>query len=1036
MKKSTYLLLALATLFSLVGRPYLPATAHASRTASYVEPALLSSTDEILSVIVTAAEAQTAAQAVERVGGKVTSDLELIQAVGARITRHQLDTLLADPGIRSITANKEVRSSGSPGWVTEMRVVKAQHALEDEQLQPATVLPDGGFVSVAKNGKILIVNADGSQRARVSLSGGPFKTASVTVSDGTIYVAGEAKRVYALAADGAILWSFSSHEKFMAGVTLDPDARALYAVDEKCNVYALHPATGELLWEFSADSDGTPVSEPMVGQDGTIYVLTEKGYLLAINPDGSSAWTFVAGEGDPFRHSPLIAASGAIYFAGEEKRVIAVNADGSLKYRFATGSKVLAQPALAADGSLYIAAEDRSLYGLEPDGTQRFCFRPTTGKFKTSPVISADGATVYAAIEEKRLYAVDAASGAEQWSYHTPGMIKASPVLDASDNLILGDEHGRLVLLSPDGTVVYSRSLGDELAQSPRSASSGDIALRVGDNSLVTLSRMPEQWDGRPDVRPTGSKKVWDLANPVAIDVGADVVHAHVSPDGGRVTGEGVTVAVLDTGVYFTDQAKHELGPQIQKLFVGQADFVGDGTCVGSGSSQKGKGSDSIVQHADHCFYNEEKSLDLAGHGSHVAGIVWNQFTDDDTGVEMGIAPEADILSVRVLGPNGGTYEDVIEGIQYVVANKDTYNIGVLNVSLSADATVPYFVDPLNRAVEQAWAHGIVVVAAAGNDGPTAGTITVPGNDPYVITAGAVDSQRTPGYWAGDILPTWSGTGPTRDGFIKPDVLAPGAQIISYMYNDHENPENSAQLVREHPDFSENELLFRMSGTSMAAGVTSGVVALMLQAHPDLTPDQIKYRLMVTARPAMVDESVPVYNLLQQGVGRIWAPDAVLSDEASDGQANQGMDIHSDLAHGLGWVDANGDGWVQMDELDPEVMANHYQGPVLKVLSDDGRAYLYLTADPEGNLLGLGAAWADDMSWIDASTLVSAGLAWADGQLSIEQGMIWSGGLSAPNGLDWNALNWGGLNWGATDWASGEEANYGAISSTRWVGDQ
>ena len=123
-------------------------------------------------------------------------------------------------------------------------------------------------------------------------------------------------------------------------------------------------------------------------------------------------------------------------------------------------------------------------------------------------------------------------------------------------------------------------------------------------------------------------------------------------------------------------------------------------------------------------------------------------------------------------------------------SNKDAFNIRVMNLSLSAQATTPYFVDPLNRAVEAAWAEGIVVVAAAGNTGPEAETITVPGNDPYVITVGAVDSKRTPGYWADDILPSWSATGPTLDGFAKPDVLAPGANIVSFMYND---PDNAGQ---------------------------------------------------------------------------------------------------------------------------------------------------------------------------------------------------------------------------------------------------
>ena len=125
----------------------------------------------------------------------------------------------------------------------------------------------------------------------------------------------------------------------------------------------------------------------------------------------------------------------------------------------------------------------------------------------------------------------------------------------------------------------------------------------------------------------------------------------------------------------------------------------------------------------------------------------------------MGIAPAAQILSVRVLDENGiGTYEDVIEGIQSVVAQKSWFNIRVLNVSLCAEATTPYFMDPLNRAVEQAWANGIVVVTSAGNRGPGAETITVPGNDPYVITVGALNTRRTLFNWSDDTLTRWSST--------------------------------------------------------------------------------------------------------------------------------------------------------------------------------------------------------------------------------------------------------------------------------------
>ena len=144
----------------------------------------------------------------------------------------------------------------------------------------------------------------------------------------------------------------------------------------------------------------------------------------------------------------------------------------------------------------------------------------------------------------------------------------------------------------------------------------------------------------------------------------------------------------------------------------------------------------------------------------------------------------------------------------------------------------------------------------------------MPGNDPYVITVGAVDSNRTPGYWADDILPSWSATGPTLDGFAKPDVLAPGANIVSFMYNDQATRSTARPgWSRTTPTTPKPSSLFRMNGTSMATAVTSGVVALMLQAHPELTPDQVKFRLMYSARPALAEDDGSGLQRLPAGHG-------------------------------------------------------------------------------------------------------------------------------------------------------------------------
>ena len=278
-------------------------------------------------------------------------------------------------------------------WVTDLRVREGSYLLEGTQHSPATELPDGGFVSVAHNGKILIANADGSERARVSLSGGPFRKATLVAREGAIFVVGEARRVYALRSDGSTQWCFGGRETFKAGMALSADGQTLYVADEKRNVYALDSATGGVSWRLTPSTEGAVLAEPGLGPDGTLYVLTDKGHLSAISRDGSSRWTFVAPGGAPFRLQPQLGRDGTIYIAGEDKHVFALRADGSLKYSVVTDSKILAQPPLGSDGSLYVATEQGGLYGLNPDGSRRFRFQPAEGELRTSPILSIDEGT-------------------------------------------------------------------------------------------------------------------------------------------------------------------------------------------------------------------------------------------------------------------------------------------------------------------------------------------------------------------------------------------------------------------------------------------------------------------------------------------------------------------------------------------------------------------------------------------------------------------------------------------------------------------
>ena len=373
--------------------------------------------------------------------------------------------------------------------------------------------------------------------------------------------------------------------------------------------------------------------------------------------------------------------------------------------------------------------------------------------------------------------------------------------------------------------------------------------LAITSNALVQMTGNGESSD------PTPASDYPDL-------VGADLVWAE------GVTGEGVAVAVVDTGLSNHPGLLNKVQGVPLKRIAGWVDFV--------------EGSNS--------------PRDPHGHGTHIAGIIANAQEGLD-GEWNGVAPGVRLVGVRVLDEFGySDYAKVIQGIQWVIENKDEHNIRVLNLSLVSNAEVPYWFDPLNEAVMQAWASGITVVVAAGNGGAQPMTIGVPGNNPYVITVGAFTDNHTPEDWSDDFLTPFSAAGPTLDAFTKPDLLAPGAHMVSTI-------DKHSALAEQHPDSMLPKKYFWMAGTSQAAAVVSGLAALTLAENPDLTPDEVKYRLMVTALPWVnVDTTEALYSIWQQGAGRVNGPDAVFADV--EGSANAGMDIWADLSgeeHYEGW---------------------------------------------------------------------------------------------------------------------------------------
>ena len=328
----------------------------------------------------------------------------------------------------------------------------------------------------------------------------------------------------------------------------------------------------------------------------------------------------------------------------------------------------------------------------------------------------------------------------------------------------------------------------------------------------------------------------------------------------------GVTVAVVDTGLW-------DESPWLKNDMFNQERFMVRYDAI----------ADAIVSNLH----------DRSGHGTHVTSVMLSgrrslDETDDFTGAYNGIAPGADIVAVRAFDENGmGTYRDVIRGIEFVVENKDVYNIRVLNLSFSATPQSHYWDDPLNQAVMRAWKAGIVVVASAGNNGPDPMTIGVPGNVPYIITVGAMTDNFTPKDPTDDMLAKFSAAGPTAEGFVKPDLVAPGGHMLGLMKKDSE-------LAKNHPEFHDGGSFFVMSGTSQAAAVVSGAAAILLQSDPTLTPDEVKARLMRTARPAARHDGTLAYSVFQQGAGLVNIYDAVYADLDTE-HANSSLNVDYDL---------------------------------------------------------------------------------------------------------------------------------------------
>ncbi len=426
------------------------------------------------------------------------------------------------------------------------------------------------------------------------------------------------------------------------------------------------------------------------------------------------------------------------------------------------------------------------------------------------------------------------------------------------------------------------------------------------------------------------------------------------------ITGRGVTVGLLDTGVY------------------NHPDLAGRVVC----------GADLTAEAA-----TEAKCQDTFGHGTFMAGLIAGDGTSSN-GKYKGAAPEARIVSVKAAGFDGSTdISTILAGIQWFAAHKDTYGIRVLNLSLGSDSAQDYRLSPLNYAVERAWDAGIAVVVSAGNSGPGSQTIMKPADDPFVITVGSSNDEGSVA--AGDdLVPVFSSRGPTRsNGLAKPDVVSPGVHTISLA-----SP-GSAIEQKYGSSASIAGGYFRGTGTSMSTATVSGVVAQILQRTPGLNPNQVKFRLMKTART--IAETDPQ----KAGAGLIDSYAAVTS--SLTGSANQNIDRSS----GLGLLSLDR-GSIELEVVTPA-------GQV--ALTGEFNAQLDPKGITLSNPTGLFPYVASNFTtsgW-DAATWKAATWKTEDWTAATWKAATWKGTTweaATWKGTEWDNLDWDAATWKGTDW--------------------
>jgi serine protease AprX len=458
-----------------------------------------------------------------------------------------------------------------------------------------------------------------------------------------------------------------------------------------------------------------------------------------------------------------------------------------------------------------------------------------------------------------------------------------------------------------------------------------DLEALANDPAVVAVS-----YDAPVTVSGRGKREIPDRALKYY-----GTLRAQLGLTGSDRKGEGIGVAVIDSGI----DPNEDLSSNIRAFY----DFTGSGI-------------------------RWTRPYDDFGHGTHVAGLIAGTGVNSEYSY-MGVAPSARLIGLKVLDAEGrGTTSDVLRALDFAIANRVRFGIDIINLSLGHPIYEPAETDPLVASIERATRMGIVVVVAAGNFGQNndgavgyAGILS-PGNAPNAITVGAADTRGTVERWD-DVVEDYSSRGPTwYDGYIKPDVVAPGHRLVSStstrgaLYKDL--PANRVRGKGRRYDY------LSMSGTSMAAAVVSGSVALVLEASrgassdaPALTANAVKAILQYTAVPL--------------------CPSGADPGETADGCG----EVYDALTQGTGSINVGG----------ATLIAS-----LIDTTMPGMSRWVPYAPSPYTTIAGDTYAWAQNIVWggrkiVDTDALWSNSLAWADN-------VVWGSALDADDNIVWGTL--------------------------------